>query len=370
MPPKPQSATARAAAAGRENRVPVAKSEVVYPNVSVRKRKVEDANQPPEREADPTASHVVDKRVKPASTTSKASSTTGAVLAKDHATVATKAPAKGVSPACQQDVDEKLANMEHQLGDSLADNERLTMDIEMLQAARWEAVKALKARDGDAERALKARDAEAVRALKERDTEVERVRADCTKANETNFRLGDEIAALRAKLRESEALLLRRCTELAEEVIGKKKAITENDRLLSHVAEMETKLEENRSVMEQLRTRGQVQEEARRQMHETIQELKGNIRVFCRVRPAAPAANGTDEATILRTPSGVIDPSHLDVLGPATASSSNNSLHKPQRFKFDRVFPESASQTDVFKEIAQLTQSALDGYKVCILTSP
>lgn len=38
----------------------------------------------------------------------------------------------------------------------------------------------------------------------------------------------------------------------------------------------------------------------------------------------------------------------------------------PSKFKFNRVFGQSCSQAEVFSEVRQLIQSALDGYKVCI----
>ncbi|KAJ8000082.1 hypothetical protein DPEC_G00201160 [Dallia pectoralis] len=98
----------------------------------------------------------------------------------------------------------------------------------------------------------------------------------------------------------------------------------------------------------------------RRKLHNTIQELKGNIRVFCRVRP-------------LQTP-GQIDhiqlPAHDNkalTLAKSEESHTGRSgdTQKSYSFSFDRVFGPCTSQEDVFEEISLLVQSALDGYNVC-----
>lgn len=107
----------------------------------------------------------------------------------------------------------------------------------------------------------------------------------------------------------------------------------------------------------------------RRKLHNLVQELKGNIRVFCRVRPVlvsdlGSSTGGLDLEASLSFPD---QRDHKEI----TISSSSESATGQERkeiysFGFDRVFEPQATQAEVFEEISQLTQSCTDGYNVCI----
>ncbi|XP_058072886.1 kinesin-like protein KIN-14D [Magnolia sinica] len=99
-------------------------------------------------------------------------------------------------------------------------------------------------------------------------------------------------------------------------------------------------------------------ERLRKKLLNTILELKGNIRVFCRVRPLLPDDDGCGtEAQVVSYPTST------ELLGRGIELMQSGQKYP---FTFDKVFNHDASQQDVFVEISQLVQSALDGYKVCI----
>ena len=87
-----------------------------------------------------------------------------------------------------------------------------------------------------------------------------------------------------------------------------------------------------------------------KRLNNCLQELKGNIRVFCKVRPILPEDKS--------------DPARLEISERAIKVFKGEK--PPSTFNFDRVFGPDAGIDQVFEEISQLVQSALDGYKVCI----
>jgi kinesin family member C1 len=106
------------------------------------------------------------------------------------------------------------------------------------------------------------------------------------------------------------------------------------------------------------------EETLRRILFNQVQELKGNIRVMCRVRPTTEAEE--NEAAKIAFPDVEKESRELEIQGPEEKSSLGNVTRKTSAFSFDRVFGPSSQNEEVFGEISQLVQSALDGYNVCI----
>ncbi|XP_063613676.1 carboxy-terminal kinesin 2-like isoform X1 [Penaeus indicus] len=137
------------------------------------------------------------------------------------------------------------------------------------------------------------------------------------------------------------------------------------------VSELESQVAIQKDTIEDMEKKLREGENVRRKLHNTVLELKGNIRVFCRVRPLlGEEIKGNGDSDVIHHIS-FVDEKTLELCKGGDPNSSTMSGLKGRgggaiEFSYDRVFNPTSTQAEVFEEISQLAQSALDGYNVCV----
>nr|XP_029494561.1 kinesin-like protein KIFC3 isoform X2 [Oncorhynchus nerka] len=91
----------------------------------------------------------------------------------------------------------------------------------------------------------------------------------------------------------------------------------------------------------------------RKKCHNELVRIKGNIRVFCRVRPVCRGEHDSAENMV-----------SFDPDDDALLYLSNKV--KLMTFELDKVFHPQATQEEVFQEVQSLVTSCIDGFNVCI----
>ncbi|CAE8628610.1 unnamed protein product, partial [Polarella glacialis] len=92
-----------------------------------------------------------------------------------------------------------------------------------------------------------------------------------------------------------------------------------------------------------------------RQFHNELQELKGALRVFCRIRPMNKRERENHDTIA------------VEMLDPFTVALDKTATDR-QVFAYDTIFPESSTQAEVFAECRSMVQSVIDGYNVTVFT--
>ncbi|OVA02592.1 Calponin homology domain [Macleaya cordata] len=95
--------------------------------------------------------------------------------------------------------------------------------------------------------------------------------------------------------------------------------------------------------------------EENRKLYNQVQDLKGSIRVYCRVRPFLP---GQPSRTSIV---GHIDEGSIEIITPSKYGKEGR-----KSFSFNKAFGPSATQEEVFLDTQPLIRSVLDGFNVCI----
>ena len=241
---------------------------------------------------------------------------------------------------------EATANLEAKLEDQTkSDDEQLKKKEEELTKSQGAIA--------DLEKQLEAKSAEHAKAVEDMQKEND---GDVAKLKETIDGLEKEIATLKETIESKTKQGAEHTDTIAK--------------LQADIAAMEEKVkaEEAKAVSareafdkEKADLEAQVHAGAkeRRRMHNTIQELRGNVRVFARVRPFLPG----DGAAADEVPS--VQPKADDVSLKLLLKGEEK---KEYGFSFDRVFKPDITQEQVFSEVSEFVQSALDGYNVCLFS--
>ncbi|XP_057427423.1 kinesin-like protein KIN-14I [Lotus japonicus] len=94
--------------------------------------------------------------------------------------------------------------------------------------------------------------------------------------------------------------------------------------------------------------------EENRKLYNQVQDLKGSIRVYCRVRPFL-----SRQSNYLSSVDSIED-------GTITINVPSKNGKGRRSFNFNKVFGPSAAQAEVFSDMQPLIRSVLDGFNVCI----
>uniref|UniRef100_UPI0037E989DF uncharacterized protein n=1 Tax=Semicossyphus pulcher TaxID=241346 RepID=UPI0037E989DF len=153
--------------------------------------------------------------------------------------------------------------------------------------------------------------------------------------------------------------LLRQVSQLTRELNVSNKQLRSTVR--QALADMKNQLEQLKGAMgklaqgeqeaagevEELRSLYRKEAVERKSLYNKLLELQGNIRVFCRCRKSS-----TNTSCLEKT-----DDQEVVVVQKGSR----------KKFQFDKVYPQSSTQDDVFAGTLPVITSCVDGYNVCIL---
>ncbi|KAF7822856.1 Kinesin-like protein KIN-14N [Senna tora] len=260
-------------------------------------------------------------------------------------------------------VEEELKRVEKEKATAV---ENLTMLKGQLTLCRSSQDEAVKQKDALASELSSLR-GELQQARVDRDQQLSQVQtlsSELVKFKESTEKSCTELSSLTVKANELEV----KCSlqESQIKTLQEKLTTAENKIQVSDISAFETRteFESQQKLVDELQRRLADAEyklvegeKLRKKLHNTILELKGNIRVFCRVRPLLPDESCNAEGKFISYPTS------METSGRGIDLTQGGQKHS---FTFDKVFTPDTSQEEVFVEISQLVQSALDGYKVCI----
>ena len=124
------------------------------------------------------------------------------------------------------------------------------------------------------------------------------------------------------------------------------------NKLKAQIMEMKQEIEELRATKLHMEARIRTEVAQRKKLHNIVEDMKGKVRVFCRIRPLIKSEIDRG-CQIVATQ---IDEFNLNL----------ETEYGPKVFPYDSCFGPAVTQEQIFEDSKRLIQSAVDGYNVCI----
>ena len=249
----------------------------------------------------------------------------------------TKSNAAKVKAALEAQLVEQTANLKKESGGKIAELE------ERLEKEKEEMMEALALEVEDVEARLKGEKAD----LEKENTRLASLMSKMSSSHKS-------IKSRLDNVKSSSSMVKRTHSKLAEDV---KKLFSEfKVDLRSQFAQpIVFKLKNVDTMISEYKRKYKRELVERKKLHNIIQELKGNIRVYLRVRPPTKreVEQFGDDALCVSFP----DDGQVRIL---------NDKGREKIWEFEEVFNLDSTQENVFEQVEELVVSVLDGYNVCI----
>lgn len=233
---------------------------------------------------------------------------------------------------------EKLADLADRHAELDKAELKLTKEKELIESKVKRIETAMEKENKDLRERLEGVSGNVVQQIKEKDDRLKEMAEELVAVTKARDEAQDEIRQIK---KDNNIMEMQDIMALQAEVEAKAKAN-------AHI------LEDQNKLINDLEMKYKDEQVQRKRLFNALEDIKGKIRVYCRVRPLLKFEVDKGEKFALMVPNDV------------TVQHMWKDEKKPREYTFDQIFVPGTPQDLVFEDTRHCVQSAVDGYNVCI----
>ncbi|XP_048769438.2 kinesin-like protein KIF25 isoform X2 [Ostrea edulis] len=186
--------------------------------------------------------------------------------------------------------------------------------------------------------------------------------------SETAFKLQRELETIKNDLRSVQSIAIdipeqfEKYTSQATKVVQRHRQVFQSQS--SSMTSLQSQVTSMELALQEITERHSKEKKRRQELHNILMELRGNIRVHCRIRPLMEFDCGNEDSGSLGKSGSrsEVVVHFVDDENVCCRTAKHNKV-----FEYERVFGPTESQNGVFDEVQPMLTSLLDGYNICIM---